>query len=52
MKVLTYEVARRAWAVVIPSKPTGLYPTPEEAARAAWATRWPTTPDDQAEEPT
>lgn len=40
MKVLIYEVTPGACAVIIPSKPTGLYPTPKAAAHAAWQTRW------------
>lgn len=48
MKVLIYEVAPGACAVMIPSQPTGLYPTFEAAARAAWATRWHATPNEEA----
>jgi hypothetical protein len=45
VKVLAYEIAPGSWTVLIPSKPTGLYPTAWEAARAAWATRWHGTPE-------
>lgn len=50
MKVLIYEVAPGSCAVMIPAQPTGLYPTFEAAARAAWTTRWHST--DQPGEPT
>ena len=52
MKVLIYEVEPGSCAVMIPAKPTGLYPTPEAAAQAAWHTRWHGTPDDPRKEPT
>jgi hypothetical protein len=51
VKVLIYEVTPGSCAVMIPAKPTGLYRTPEAAARAAWNTRWRGTPEDRAEEP-
>jgi hypothetical protein len=49
VQVLIYEVTPGSWTVMIPAGTTDLHPTPQAAARAAWHTRWHTTPKEPAD---